>query len=453
MTMEFRLPDLGEGVKEGQVMRLLVAEGDAVTEDQPLMEVETDKAAVEIASPYTGVVTTIHVQEKQVVNVGDVMVTFSDGAKGKAVGAPPPRTEKPASSVETTKRSVDGPTPSMSKRKPASPAVRKLARKLGVDLEQVKGSGPGGRVTREDVEQVASGNASATAKAPAHRSKAPGIAVAGGTPVESPPPAPPPPSAQPTAPVLRMEIQGREDSDEFGAIVREPLTQTRKKIAEVMTRSIQTVPHVTDTDDADVTELDRLRRGYSSPQQPDRKLSMLAFVMRAVVKALQMYPVFNASLDQEAGEIVYKRYYNMTIGVQTARGLIGPVVRDVDRMTIPQISKALDEMIEKTRNDAFSLADMQGGTYTISNAGAMGGSRYSTPIITLPQVAVLALGKSTWRPWVPRKRDGSASMTIEPRLILPLSHSMDHRIIDGAMEIAFMQQIIGDLENPARLLL
>lgn len=227
-----------------------------------------------------------------------------------------------------------------------------------------------------------------------------------------------------------------------------PLTQARKTIAGVMAQSWSTIPHATDCDDADVTELEKLRKGYSGamPDGSDRKLTMLAFVIRAVARAIQRFPDFNGYFDGEKGQIVYRRYVNIGVGVHTERGLIVPVLREADRMSIPQISDELAVIADKARTASFAVNDTRGGTYTISNAGAMGGSRYSTPIITPGQAAVLAIGRSKMMPWVV---DGQ----VTPRLIMPLSHSIDHRMLDGGQEIAFMRQVIGDLENPARLLL
>jgi pyruvate dehydrogenase E2 component (dihydrolipoamide acetyltransferase) len=408
MSREFRLPDLGEGVTEGQVVRLLVAEGDHVTEDQPLMEVETDKAAVEIPSPYTGVVAQLHVAEQQVVNVGDVMVTFA-GAESdpSAVEVKPARASAAGSAKTTTARPATAPAPGRTK--PASPAVRKLARRLGVDLEAIDGSGPAGRVTRQDVEAAVAGRS-------------------------APPPAP---SAAP-APAA-------DGADAWGPVRREPITRLRRTIAEAMTRSKAAIPHVTDTADADVTDLDRLRRGYESPEKPDRKLTLLPLATRAVALALARHPIFNASYDEQAQEIVYHDYIAIAVGVHTDRGLVAPVLRDADRLTIPQIADALAALAERARTGSFEVNETRGGTFTISNAGALGGSRYSTPIINHPQAAVLALGRSRRRPW---DVDGE----ITSRLILPLSLSFDHRIIDGADAIAFLREIVTLLERPAGLM-
>jgi pyruvate/2-oxoglutarate dehydrogenase complex dihydrolipoamide acyltransferase (E2) component len=245
---------------------------------------------------------------------------------------------------------------------------------------------------------------------------------------------------------------GEAASDAYGKTILSPLPMARKTIATVMAQSWSTIPHATDFDDADVTELDKIRRGYTSLDEPSggRKLTMLAFVVRAVVRALQRFPEFNASIDIDKDQIIYKRYFNIALGVHTERGLVPMVLRDADKKSIPQISDELAVLGEKARTASFAVNDTRGGTYTISNAGAMGGSRYSTPIITPPQVAVLAIGKTRWVPWVTENQE---TRGIAPRLIMPLSHSIDHRLLDGGNEVQFMQHVIGDLQNPARLLL
>jgi pyruvate dehydrogenase E2 component (dihydrolipoamide acetyltransferase) len=247
---------------------------------------------------------------------------------------------------------------------------------------------------------------------------------------------------------------GKDEQDAHGPIRRVPLTQARKTIANVMAQSWTMIPHATDFDDADVTELERLRKGYTAPETTgaaDRKITMLAFVVRAVVRALQRFPEFNAHYDADRSEVIYKRFYHIAIGVHTERGLVPMVLRDADRLTIPQISDELNRLGEMARTSSFSVNDTRGGTYTISNAGAMGGSRYSTPIITPGQAAVLAVGRTRWMPWVVEGDGGQRGLA--PRLIMPLSHSIDHRLLDGGQEVQFMQQVIGDLQNPARLLL
>jgi pyruvate/2-oxoglutarate dehydrogenase complex dihydrolipoamide acyltransferase (E2) component len=202
---------------------------------------------------------------------------------------------------------------------------------------------------------------------------------------------------------------------------------------------------VTDTDEADVTQLDLLRKQANAAGDTAEKLTLLPFVIRAIVLALRRHPIFNASFDEQAAEIVYKQYINIAIGVQTERGLIAPVLRNVDQLTVPQIGAATRILTENARSAAFEVNDLRGGTFTISNAGAAGGSRFSTPIINPPQVAIVAIGQTRMRPWV-------VGDTIAPRLIMPLSFSFDHRIIDGAEEVVFQQDVIASLENPVRLM-
>ena len=242
------------------------------------------------------------------------------------------------------------------------------------------------------------------------------------------------------------EPPGTSDHDQYGPIRRHPLTQARKTIAANMAKSCRTIPHVTDTDEADVTLLDELRRTHDSLDSSVGKLTLLPFVLCATGLALRRHPIFNASFDEDAGQIIYKRYINIAVGVHTERGLVAPVIRDIDQMGVAQINGALHELAEKARTASFAVNDLRGGTFTVSNAGAMGGSRFSTPIINPPQVAVMALGRTRWRACVV---DGK----VVPRLILPISISFDHRIIDGGSEVAFQQDIIRSLENPAQLLL
>ncbi len=414
MRTDFRLPDLGEGVHEGEVVRIMVEEGQRVSEDQALVEVETDKARVEIPSPFSGVVAKIHVAEKQVVNVGDVMVTFeTTAATPAAVAAKAPPNVAPRAHAAPAQ-----PAAPPSRLMPASPAVRRLARDLGVDLEKLQGSGPGGRVQREDVERAA--------------------------------PWPSRPAAAPHVPSLGRVLlgppgvgaghAGTPGTDTWGPTRREAISRARRTIAETMARSASTIPHVTDSDDADITDLDRLRRGH------ERKLTILPFVVRACAMALRKHPVFNATFDAAAGEIVHRDYVSIAIAVHTPRGLIAPVIRGADGISIAQLASALAALASKARTASFEVNDTRGGTFTISNAGAMGGSRYSTPIINDNQSAILALGRSRTEP---RVVEGA----IVPRLVLPLSLSFDHRIIDGAMEVAFMQEIITLLEHPARLVI
>jgi pyruvate dehydrogenase E2 component (dihydrolipoamide acetyltransferase) len=292
---------------------------------------------------------------------------------------------------------------------PAGPAVRRLARELGVDLARVRGTGPTGRIVREDViaavRQASSG-----------------------------------------APAARPRATAGTEQDDWGPIRREQMSRMRKTIAANMVRSVSTIPHLTNFDDADVTELERLRKESAAEYaKSNLKLTALAFVIKAVSLSLRQHPSINASIDPEKGEIVYKEYVNIGLAVDTPRGLVVPVLRDCDELSIPQIAQAIADTAEKAKNAQYGVEDLRGGTFTISNLGAVGGA-YSTPIINWPEVAILLLGRSRKMPVVHEDR-------IEPRLMMPLSLSYDHRLVDGAMAARFLSEVIGYLESPGRLLL
>ena len=423
MPREFALPDLGEGISEAQIIRVLVKAGEQVQEDQYLMEVETDKAAVEIPSPFAGIAQTVHVQEGQTVKVGDVIVTFDDGKAGAApaaVAAVAEERPKVAESAAPTKGSTTV---------AAAPAVRKLAREMGVDLQSVTGTGPKGRITKADIE----GHISATGQAVTTDTAAPGP----GEEHPIPPPRPKPPMAG--------VPEGIADTDKWGPIRRVPLNQIRKTIAAQMSRSAFTIPHVTHCDEADITELDRMRRRLNEATGGDPKLTAMSFLIRAVCVALRKYPIFNASFDEESGQIICKEYVNMGIAVDTQRGLIVPVIRHADQLTMRGIAGALRTIADKVRSNQFVIEDLRGGTFTITNVGALGGT-FTTPLINYPEVAILGLGRSRKSPVI---RDGE----IVPALILPISVSFDHRATDGASAARFTREVISYLEMPARLLL
>ncbi len=511
MATDFKLPDLGENIESGDVLNLLVAEGDVIQADQNVVEIETDKATVEVPCPVGGRVTKIHVQPGDTVEVGGVILSVdeaggsdsgseapakkksSESAAGSKAASKPAKStghngrqapaedeevaedesaedepvedeeeadepaprraveaKKPATSAKsaaspksTPRRDTDDEPPARSASRPAGPArpavpaldgqddpqadlvphaaaspmIRRFARELGVDLNHVTGSGPGGRIQREDVVAAVRQAHSAPAAAAPARQK----------------PRPKPPG-------------GVEDEDKFGAIRRERLTKIRKTIATNMARSSQTIPHVTNFDDADITELDQIRReSISDYLGANLKLTMMPFVMKAVAHALKLHPMLNAVIDLEEDEIIYKQYVNLGVAVDTDRGLVVPVVRNIELMGIPQLAQALGKVSEKARTNTFTLDDLRGGTFTISNLGAVGGT-YSTPIINYPEVAVLLLGRS-------RKLPVVVDDQVKIRLMMPLSISYDHRLIDGATAARFLNEVISFLQNPGRLLL
>lgn len=425
MAREFRLPDLGEGITEAQIVQVLVTEGETIEEDRNLFEVETDKAAVEIPSPYAGPIERLHIVAGQMVRVGDVMVTFGgdDSADPTAAKKLKKVADSPAvvtaTTATTTTTAKPSPTSARRTRAAAAPAVRKLARDSGIDIDIIAGSGPGGRVTRADVQAAVNGpSAAASAPAPPPSKRAPA----------------PPPAALPA---------GERGNDQWGATRTVPITQIRKTIAQQMTRSISTAAHVTQMDMADVTNLESLRKQYRDAHNGERRITAMAFVVNAVAKALRNHPIFNANIDTQAGTITYKEYINVGIAVDTPRGLVVPSIRGADALGVAQIAAELGGISEKAREARFAVDDLRGGTFTITNVGALGGT-YSTPIINYPEVAILGMGRAKEMPAV---KDGA----IVIRTMMPVSFSFDHRIADGAQAARFCKELLAYLEHPVTL--
>ena len=429
MLKEFTLPDLGEGISEAQIVRVMVKDGENIALDQYLMEVETDKAAVEIPSPYAGIATRIHVEAGQTVKVGDVIVTFegeSGGTATKQANAKSSAATSAAAQSAVVQAAPTTPAPPVAAAPDAvpgrstvaaAPSVRKFAREHGIDLHEVVGSGPGSRITKEDVERHAVGGSPATTAPPA-------LAA---------------------APAPAVPLPGVVGTDKWGPIRREPINQIRKTIAKQMSRSAFTAVHVTHCDEADITELGRMRRQLNELTSSDPKLTVMSFVIRAVCLGLKKYPMFNSSFDEERGEIIYKDYVNMGIAVDTQRGLIVPVIRNADRLSLTGIARALRTIADRIRTNQFGVDDLRGGTFTITNVGALGGT-VNTPIINYPEVAILGLGRSRK---VPVIRDDK----VVPAMVLPVNLSFDHRTTDGANAARFTTDVIGYLETPARFLL
>ncbi|HUT92179.1 MAG TPA: dihydrolipoamide acetyltransferase family protein [Thermoguttaceae bacterium] len=428
MSIEFKLPELGENVETGDVVNVLVAEGDTIEANQPVCELETDKAVVEIPCPHAGKIVQVHFQKGDTVNVGQVLLTLEaeEGAPaaeeapsaGEAAPASAPEESPPAEQAPPAETGASCPIP-------AGPAARRLARRLGVDLRGVRGSGTRGRITADDV-RAAAGPGAATIHEP---EAAPATAASAAT-----------ASLEPVVP------PGEPGEDAWGPVRREKMSRIRQTIAAQMSRSASTIPHVTNFDDADVTDLENLRKGVPKGYLgANVKLTAMPFVMKSVAIGLRRHPLVNASLDEESHQIIYKQYVHVGVAVDTPRGLVVPAIRNVDRMTIPEIARALASVAERARAAQFSVDDLRGGTFTVSNLGAVGG-QYSTPIINYPEAALLLLGRSRWMPVV---REGK----IEPRLLMPLSLSYDHRIIDGATAARFLNEVIDLLQSPGRLLL
>jgi pyruvate dehydrogenase E2 component (dihydrolipoamide acetyltransferase) len=429
MPRPFVLPDLGEGLTEAEIVSVLVHEGEVVREDAPLLEVETDKAQVEIPSPMSGRVETVHVQPGQTVKVGQVLVTFADAEKpGRQAAdtleptrrlAPEPRTVVEDGRARQAPPRAAAPPAGPP---PATPATRRLARELGVDLHAVRGTGPGGRITDEDVRAAAAPAAAPRREAPAERAAAKPLAPVG---VE-PPPLP--------------------KFEQWGPVERAPLSHLRRTIAERMTLSATLVPHVTHFDRADITDLDGLiRRNLEAARERGVTLTLTSFLLKAAALALRQHPQFNASLDPAAGELILKRYYYLGVAVATERGLIVPVLRDVDQTPLVELARALAAVAQRVREGKATLEDLRGGTFTITNIGALGGTG-AIPIINYPEVAILGVARAREEAVV---RDGQ----IVPRLLLPLSLTFDHRVADGADGARFAADLVRRLEHPDQLLL
>ncbi len=416
MAFEFKFPDIGEGLTEGEIVRWLVKEGDEIKEGQPLVEVETDKALAEIPSPKTGVILKIMAKEKEIVKVGQVIVII--GEKGEALAAPPPRPrsvgvvgeleEAPEEAPSVTVTAEPVKTVLVSEHALATPAVRALAKELGVDINKVKGSGSEGRVLEKDVRQFADAK-------------------------EKPP--------EPEKKVTKVKKY-----DLYGYVDRIPLRGVRRSIAKAMVKSKYTAPHVTAMDEADVTELWKIReKEKKAAEKKGIKLTILPFIIKAVIAGLSEHPYLNATLDDENEEIILKKYFNIGVATDTPEGLMVPVVKNAKDKSILQIAQELTQLVEKARNRTIDLADLKGGTFTISNYGALGGI-YATPIINYPEVAILGVGKIREMPVV---RNGKLVV----RKILSLALSFDHRVVDGAEGARFLNTVIARLEDPDLILL
>jgi pyruvate dehydrogenase E2 component (dihydrolipoamide acetyltransferase) len=436
MARPFLLPDLGEGLTEAEIVTVLVAEGDLIREDAPFLEVETDKAQVEIPSPMAGRIEKIHVQPGQTVRVGEVLVTFADAGEVAARPAQAPPGPGLAPTGAATREAAATPAHDGAPI-PATPATRRLARELGVDLRGVRGSGAGGRVTDVDVRAAAGGEASGYGESP---SGARGRAAPGG-----PPSAPARPAAKPLA-AISLEPPPLPAFEQWGPVERAPLSHLRRTIADRMTLSATLVPHVTHFDRADITDLDALiRRNLEAAREQGVTLTLTGFLLEATALALKAHPQFNASLDAAAGELILKRYYHLGVAVATERGLIVPVLRDVDRKPVMEIARALGALAQRVRDGKATIEDLRGGTFTISNIGALGGTG-AIPIINYPEVAILGVARAREEAVV---REGQ----IVPRLMLPLSLTFDHRVADGADGARFASDIVRRLEHPDQLLL
>jgi pyruvate dehydrogenase E2 component (dihydrolipoamide acetyltransferase) len=458
---EFKVPELGENVSSADVSRLLVKVGDTIAREQPILELETDKATVEVPSSVAGVVTAINVKKGDTVEVGAVVLTVADaasddgarepapdpppakggdddgkqnrgdGASGGA-GAPgersdykvlsmPPRAEGRQAPAEPAPaaRAERGPAA------PASPSVRRLAREIGVDIDQVQGTGPSGRVSLDDVKNQARRILSSVGSAAA-------VAAAGGRAARLLP-----------------------DFQKWGEVERQPWTNVRRATAEHLGHAWSVIPHVTQFDKADVTALEEFRTRYRADvEKAGGSLTITAILVKVLAVAVKAFPQFNASVDPEHGEIVFKKYVSIGVAVDTDRGLLVPVIRNADRKSITQIAIELQALAARARERKLTLEEMSGGGMSISNLGGLGGTAF-TPIVNWPEVAILGVSRGAtepvWRPSTGAQGSpstGARAGTFEPGLMLPLSLSYDHRVIDGADAVRFLRWVVAALEQP-----
>ncbi len=417
--MQFKLPELGEGVHEGEMVKWRVKPGDAVKYDQPLCEIMTDKATVEIPSAFQGKVAELHAKEGELVHVGQLLLSFEGTAAAAAsvassanhaapatAHAAPALASAPAAAPLAAKTSVEVLSPES--RVLSAPSTRRLAREMGVDLKQVSGSGPHGRVMKEDV-QAWTGTA-----APA---------VVRGVPSGA-------------------TFRGSEERVAFRGL--------RKKISEKMRQSKDHAAHFTYVEEADATELVRLRgQAKEIAAKQGVKLTYLPFVMKAMVAALRQYPILNSSLDEQKNELVYKHYYNIALSVQTEDGLTAPVVKDVGNKSVIEIAKDIQAVVERARAKRLTMDDLQGSTITLTNAGSIGGL-FATPVINYPEVAILGFNKIFRKPVV-KSVNGKEEIVIRDWTYFSIS--LDHRVVDGAIGAEFMKLLIQYIENPSLLLL
>jgi pyruvate dehydrogenase E2 component (dihydrolipoamide acetyltransferase) len=433
---DMKLPPLGENIEGGDVLRVMVKAGDAITKDQPVLELETDKATIEVPAPSGGVVKDIKIKQGDKVKVGQtIFVIDPNGAaeaqepqaaepakaepsKPEPPKPEPPKAEKRRAEVVEMNRPKPAPAPAPAPQAaaavdpssiPAAPSARRLARELGVNLQDIQGSGPAGRVSMDDVTAFAR------------------RLLAGGG------------GARPAA----GAAAALPDFSHWGPVERKPMSGVRRTTAQRLTQAWNQVPHVFQQDRADITAVEALRKRLSRKSEADGRapITITAFLMKVVGAALKKFPQLNSSVDLQAEEIIYKQYAHVGIAVDTDRGLLVPVIRDVDRKDIGQLADELAQAAEKARTRKLSLDDMQGGSISISNLGSLGGGPF-TPIVNWPEVAILGVSRARMEPVF---QDGEFA----PRFMMPLTLSYDHRVVDGADGVRILRWIVEAIEQPA----
>ncbi|MCA9400379.1 MAG: 2-oxo acid dehydrogenase subunit E2 [Candidatus Omnitrophica bacterium] len=425
--LDFKLPEVGENITSGTVVGIMVTVGDSIKKDQDLLELETDKASLPVPAPCDGVIKEILISDGQEVQIGSVIMKIEESAAGGAPTAEKEKNEE-ANAQQTPSKPEEGSKPQAKTQEgsarqsqsasttatnesiepqlnvPAAPSIRRLARELGVAISNVPGTGPGGRITKQDVKDYVKSMMQS------------GGGTAGG-------------AGLPSKPL--------PDFSKYGGITREKMNKIRQVTMDQMSLCWLTIPHVTQFDKADITDIEKLRKKYSTN---DRKLTITPFLLKVMASALKTFPKFNASIDSANKEIIYKNYFNIGVAVDTERGLLVPVVRDVDKKSIFEIADELNEMAQRARDRKTGLDELQGGCMTLTNLGGIGGTAF-TPIVNWPEVSILGVSRGGLEP---RYENGH----FIPRLMLPLSLSYDHRLIDGADAARFLRWICEAIEQP-----
>jgi len=414
--LDFKIPEVGENIETGNVISVIVSVGDTVKKDQDLLELETDKASFPVPSPCDGVIKEILIKEGDEVKIGQVIMKIEETAGSPPPEEPPSKTEDEATTTDKVKNAEQKPTivlqpPSPTpvvpiargsqKEIPAAPSVRRFAREIGIDIVQISGSGPGGRISIDDVKAFSKQLNS-------------GLPVAGGI-IQKPLP----------------------DFSKWGEIERQPMSKICQVTAEHLSHCWQTIPHVSQFGKADITELEKLRKSHSTPEQ---KLTVTPFLLKVMASAFNEFPQFNASIDMATNEIIYKKYINIGVAVDTENGLLVPVLRDVDKKNIFEINQEIQELADKARNRKVSLDDLKGGSMTLTNLGSIGGTAF-TPIVNWPEVAILGVSRGGWEPVYEDNQ-------FVPRFMLPLSLSYDHRLINGADGARYIKWVCEAIEQP-----
>jgi len=434
MIKEFRLPDLGENITGGDIVGLKVSKGDTVKVDQVILEIETDKATIEVPANVAGTVKSLDVKEGSSAEIGQLILTIETGAAETAAApatppkpapeapkpaeprqaaqAPAPATKPPAAPKPAPTVGPPAHQPKPAKIAPAAPSVRRFAREIGIDIYKVPGTGPGGRISREDV-KLYSRDKNRIAD---QKTGTGGLALA-------------------------QIAQDLPDFSVWGDVEREKMNNIRRSSAAAMTKSWTLIPHVTQHDKANITDLERLRKNFGA-QAASRgvKLTITAILLKVVTAALRKFPKFNASIDLETNELIYKKYYNIGVAADTEHGLLVPVIKETEQKNILDMAVELHELAEKARMKKLAIPEMQGATFTITNLGGIGGS-YFTPIVNWPQAAILGVSRGQQEPVYTENQ-------FVPQLMLPLSLSYDHRIVDGADAARFLRWICTALEQP-----